>query len=396
MTLFEELKCEESQMIETRRALHRIAELGMKEFKTTAYIKQALLDIGVEIYDLSLETGVCALLRGNNPGPTIALRADIDALPIQEETGLEFASEHPGVSHACGHDLHATVLLSTARYLTRHRDQLSGNVWLIFQPSEETLTGATSMLDAGCMRIDPVPEAILAYHTFPVLPTGTFGVIRGPANQSCDNIRITIKSPGGHGAYPHRCGDPVLAAAELLVQLQTAVSRCNNSMMPAVLTFGSIHGGTAPNIFPQSVVLEGTLRAVYQESRETICEAIQRISEHVCAAMRTEVEVEFLKPAVPSVVNDDKLMDLVDETITELFGREAAHYLKFPTAGSEDFAHYLQYCPGVLIRFGTETPDDPATALGLHTSKTHFDENSLVYATALFCRFAEKYLCGSL
>jgi amidohydrolase len=248
------------------------------------------------------------------------------------------------------------------------------------------------MIEAGCMRTDPIPEAIFAIHTRSSAMTGTFHVNRGPVNQSCDNIRITIKSPGGHGATPHRCGDPIITAAELLVQLQTAVSRFNNCMMPAVLTFGSIHGGNAPNIIPQEVVMEGTLRTLYRESRETIRDAVCRISEHVGAAMCTQVEVEFIGIPVPSVVNNDRVVDRAEKVIRELFGADAIQRSEFPGAGSEDFALYLEHCPGAMISLGTQSADDPDTSLSLHSSKTRFDERSLIYAAALFCRFVEDYL----
>jgi len=392
MDLLEELKSQQELMIKTRHDLHRIAELSMKEYKTTEYIKNALVEMGAEIADVDLETGVCALIRGGKPGPTIGFRADIDALPIKEESGLEFCSEQEGVCHACGHDMHAAILLSAARWLCSHKDELAGNVRLFFQPGEETLAGARAMIEAGCMQLDPAPEAMLAFHTYPPYMAGTFGIINGPATQSCDNIRITIKSMGGHGAYPHLCADPVISAAEVLVQLQTAISRRNNSMMPAVLTFGSIHGGTAPNIIPKEVVLDGTLRAAYQQSRDVIKKAVKEIAEHVCAAMGTEVEVEFVGSSTAAVVNDSQVVSKAENAIKSLFGEQAAIQMPFPLSGSEDFANYLEHCPGALIRVGTQSPSDPNSALGLHTSKIHFDEQSIYYAAALFCRFALDYL----
>ena len=392
MTLLEELKEEEEQIIQTRHELHRLAELSFQEFKTTEYLKSELKKAGAELREIGIPTGVCALIRGVREGPAIALRADIDALPIQEESGLSYASEREHVSHSCGHDLHSAALLSAARYLCRHRDRLAGSVWLFFQPAEETLCGAKALIGAGCMKLEPAPESILCYHTYPPLKTGLFGIIRGGANNSCDNIRITIRGKGGHGAYPHRCGDPIVAAGALLVPLQTCVSRDNDSMMPAVLTFGSIHGGSSPNVIPSSVVLEGTLRAVYPESRQIIKESIVRISEHVCSAMRTSALVKFLEPAVPAVHNDDTVIDRAEAAIKKLFGPEAIYPMRFPTAGSEDFALYLDSCPGAIIRFGTQDPNNPATALGVHTPGVQFDDRSLFYAVALLCQYTEDSL----
>ena len=203
ITLLTELKNDAGYVIDLRHQLHRIAEVAHKEFRTTALIKEELGKLDLELYDFGLETGVCALLRGSKPGPTIALRSDIDALPLKEETGLPFSSENDGVSHSCGHDVHASILLATARYLSHHRDEIAGNVWFYFQPAEETLTGAKALVNAGCLKQEPTPESLLGFHTATSFEAGTFGIIRGPSNSGCDNFRITISSVGGHGATPH-------------------------------------------------------------------------------------------------------------------------------------------------------------------------------------------------
>jgi len=392
MSLQEELKRYEDDAIALRHELHRRAELSGREFRTTELIWEKLTEYGVEIRELGLETGVCALIRGGRNGHSIALRADIDALPIREETGLSFASEQEGVCHACGHDVHAAALLTAARYLQAHRAELAGSVWLLFQPAEETLEGAKRMIAAGCLSQVPVPESILCCHTYTPLPTGKFYVRRGAYSSSCDYVRITVRSPGGHGAYPQRCGDPVLAAASLLMQLQTCVSRENDAMYPAVLTFGSIHGGDAPNVIPNAVELKGTLRAVSEESRRTIKQAICRITEHACAALRTEAEVEFYGSSVPPVYNDAAVVDRAERAIRALFGENAVVPMPTPAGGSEDFAQYLSCCPGAQIRFGTQDPADPGTALGAHTPKVRFDDRSILCAAALFCRYVTDYL----
>lgn len=392
MTLKEELKLYESEIIGIRHELHRRAELPNQEFRTTEFIREKLAELGVEIRELPLRTGACAFIRDGRPGPTIALRADIDALPIQEDTGLPFASEQDGASHSCGHDLHAAALLGAAKYLQAHREELAGNVWLFFQPAEEALNGAQQMIAAGCMQQEPVPENILSCHTTSLVSTGTYSMKRGAYTSSCDSVRIVIRGEGGHGAYPHRYGDPVIAAASLLMQLQTCVSRENNSMYPAVLSFGSIHGGAAPNVVPDMVELKGTLRAVSDDSRTVIKAAIRRIAEHTCAALRTTAEVEFFGSSVGPVINDDRTIERVEAAIHTLFGDGAIDYMEIPAAGSEDFAEYLKHCPGAQIRFGTRTPEDPATALGGHTPGIRYDDRSLFYATALFCQYVTDYL----
>ena len=393
MTLFEEIKQQEAELIQIRRDLHRIPEVGMLEKKTTRYIKDALQDCAVEIHDIGVETGLYVLIRGEYPGRTIALRADIDGLPMKEESGLPFASEHPEACHACGHDLHTAVAIFAVRYLSAHKEKLHGNVWVYFQPAEETLWGAKKIIEAGCLELDPKPESILALHTCTPLQWGKFGFLKGASNAGCNNLRITVRSSGGHGACPQRCGDPVLASAMLLAQLQTCVSRDNDSMLPAVLTFGSIHGGTAPNIIPAEVVMEGTLRTQYPESLDVIKKSILRISEHACAAMRTECDVEFLQPSVPCLHNDSEVVDRAERSARKLFGDEAVCRMELASTGSEDFANYLQYIPGALIRLGTRNPEDPQTMLGQHAAAVRFDERSLCYGAAFLCQYVQDYLC---
>ena len=395
MTLWEEIKAQEAEIIRTRRDLHRIPEVGFTEEKTTRYIKDALQGYEVEIRDIGLETGLCVLIRGEQTGRTIALRADIDALPIEEASGLPFASEHPGVCHACGHDLHMTMALFAVRYLSTHRDMLHGNVWVYFQPAEETLWGAKKMIEAGCLELEPKPESILMMHTYTPLESKRFGFIKGASNSSCDNMRITVKSSGGHGAYPHRCGDSVFAAGTLLTQLQASVSRDNNCMLPAVLSFGSIHGGKTPNTIPTEVVMEGTLRTLYPESRETIKKSIQRISENICAALRTECTVEFLEPSVPCLHNDPAVIERAEATVRKLFGDEAVYQIALPNPGSEDFANYLEHIPGATVRLGTRNPEDPQTMLGQHTAAVRFDESGLCHGVAFLCQYVKDYLSGS-
>jgi len=392
MKLWEDIKLLEDEIIGIRRDLHRIPELGLKEFKTTKYIRDALSGYEVEIRDIGMETGLCVLIRGGHPGKTIALRADIDALPMDEASGLDFASEHPGVCHSCGHDIHAAMALSAARYLSKHRDELYGNVWIYFQPAEETLWGSKKMIEAGCLELEPKPESILMMHTYTPLESGRFGVIKGPANASSDTLRITVKSGGGHGAYPHRCGDTLYAAGSLLTQLQAAISRDNNCMMPAVLTFGSIHGGTASNVIPTEVVLLGTLRTLYSESRETIKASIKRMSENICAAFRTECTVEFLQPDVACLQNDSGIIDRAEAAIRKLFGDETIYQIPAPNPGSEDFANYLEHIPGATVRLGTQNPDDPQTALGQHAAAVRFDEGSLCRGVAFLCQYVADYL----
>ncbi len=394
MTLWEEIKLQEAEIIRVRRDLHQIPELGMQEKKTTQYIRDALQDYPVEIREIGLETGLCVLIRGEHPGHTISLRADVDALPLEEESGLPFASQHPGCFHACGHDLHTTMAIFAARWLSTHKEKLNGNVWIYFQPAEETLWGSRKMIEAGCLKLEPRPESILMMHTYTPLESGRFGFIKGPSNCSSDNMRITVRSAGGHGAFPQRCGDTVLAAGTLVGQLQMAVSRDNDCMRPAVMSIGSIHGGTAANVIPAEVVMLGTLRTLHPESHETIKNSIRRISESVCTALRTECTVEFLEPSVPSVYNDPAIIDRAEAAVRKLFGEEAVYYMPAPSNGSEDFANYLQQIPGAIVRLGTQNPEDPQTALGQHAAAVRFDEKGLPMGVAFLCQYVLNTLAA--
>ena len=259
-----------------RHKLHRCPELGHREVETTRLIRACLEEYGAEVLDYGFPTGLAARIRGGHPGKLLALREDIDALPILENTGLPFASQTPGVCHACGHDVHTAALLGCAKLLARRREELWGDVLLIFQCGEETFDGAATMLSQGLFR-DGTPHAVVGFHCAPDLPLGTISIREGIANASCDSIRLEVTGKGGHGAHPELCVDPVVLSAGLLMQLQTLVSRNNNPADPVVLTFGEIHGGTAPNIIPNTVTLRGTLRTLDNQVRRRHLEAIARI-----------------------------------------------------------------------------------------------------------------------
>ena len=246
MEVRSEVRAVYSEIQAIRHKLHRCPELGHREVETTRLIRACLEEYGAEVLDYGFPTGLAARIRGGHPGKLLALREDIDALPILENTGLPFASQTPGVCHACGHDVHAAALLGCAKLLARHREELWGDVLLIFQCGEETFDGAAAMLSQGLFR-DGTPDAVVGFHCAPDLPLGTISIREGIANASCDSIRLEVTGKGGHGAHPELCVDPVVLSAGLLMQLQTLVSRNNNPADPVVLTFGEIHGGPAPS-----------------------------------------------------------------------------------------------------------------------------------------------------
>ena len=265
------------------------------------------------------ETGCIAVLKGGHPGKTVGLREDIDALPIVEQTGLPFASENEGVMHACGHDIHQTVLMYTAKCLSEIREELYGDVLFIFQPAEEALYGA---LDTMATKFYEKchPDVLAGLHCSPEWDAGTIGVIKGPANASSDFLYITVYGKAGHGAHPENFVDPIMISGYLLAELQTVVSRVNRPVYPAVLTFGSIHGGKAGNVVPEKVEMVGTLRSLDPGSRKLMHEEINRIVEHGAAAFRGKGEVKWAD-GMPPLINDAKVIDAIEKAAAETIGR---------------------------------------------------------------------------
>ena len=264
----------EPEYIKIRRYLHQHPELSFQEENTTKFIKDELNKYGIEVYDNKGFTGAVGVLHGAMPGKTIALRADIDALPVKENTGLEFASVNEGCCHACGHDLHMTSLLAAARLLSKYRQHLHGTVKFFFQPAEEKLGGSETIINNGFL--DDV-DAVFGVHTWPDVPGGSIGIKYGPMMAGSDSFKITITAPGGHAAHPHKTPDPIAAAAYMITQLQTIVSRELNPLDSAVITVGKMTAGTAANIIPSEVVLEGSMRYLLPETRRQIHESIKRI-----------------------------------------------------------------------------------------------------------------------
>lgn len=377
--------------IELRREIHRSPELSGKEYETTARIRRELSQYGIPVRESGLETGLIADICGKKPGMgrTIAVRADIDALPVQEKTGEEFASQIPGVSHACGHDLHTVALLLAARVLKDMEDDFCGTVRLMFQPAEENGDGAKAMIAHGALE-NPRPDAVLGIHTWPDTPAGMVGVKSGPSHASSDTITIRVKGKGGHGAHPYRCVDPVMASAYLLTQLQTLVSRELPMTESAVLTFGSIHGGTAANVIPDEVELQGTLRCLNAEWRQKLLASVKRVSEECCASVRAEAEV-IIKEGMPPLINDAAMIERLAASAEKVLGPDHVRRLPNASPGSDDFAFYLEQVPGILFRMGTGN-EDPSTHVGLHNGGNRFDERGIPAGAAVMVQYILDYL----
>lgn len=378
-------------MIATRRTIHENPELSDQEVKTTERIIQFLQACGIEILNVGMNTGCIGVLRGRTHDKVVGLREDIDALPIVEQTGLPFASKNQGVMHACGHDIHQTVLLYTAKVLSEIKEELEGDVLFIFQPAEEALHGAEETL-ATKFYEKVHPDILVGLHCSPEWDTGTIGVIKGPANASSDFLTVTVTGKAGHGAHPENFVDPIMISGYLLTELQTVVSRVNRPVYPAVLTFGSIHGGTAGNVVPESVETVGTLRSLDPGSRKLMHEEINRIVENGAAALRGKGKVEW-HDGMPPLINDAKVIDAVVQAAEETIGKANIKPIPYPSTGSDDFSWmFPKLCPGAQFRLGTGNDTDPNTRWGLHHPKVVFDEGALLAGVKVLVQFTRNYL----
>jgi amidohydrolase len=362
-----------------RRDFHRHPELGFKEFRTSGIVSSELKALGLEVTSGVAETGVVAILEGEMPGPVALLRFDMDALPIEETTGAEYASENPGIMHACGHDGHTAIGLTVARMLTSHRADLAGTVKLIFQPAEEGLGGAERMVAEGVLN-NPKPDFVLALHLWNENPLGWLGVTEGPAMAASETFKVKIIGKGGHGAVPSAAVDPVLAAAQVITAVQSIPSRNVHPLQASVVSVTSVHGGDAHNIIPEAVVLQGTIRSFDRKVRSLVLERFQAIVKGVSQAMGCDCEIE-LRSITPAVINDLEISAAVLETARFLFpGDEISTHEK--TMGSEDMAHMMQDIPGCYFFIGSNNKEAGLDAAH-HNPRFDFDEQALPKAAAL-------------
>jgi N-acetylcysteine deacetylase len=341
----------ETRLIAIRRHLHQYPELSLEEFETTKSIQKWLEEAGIGIRKTGLKTGVFADIKGDKPGPTVAIRADIDALPIEEQTGLPYASKVKGVMHACGHDFHTAAAIGAAYLLKEVQSQLSGTVRLIFQPAEESGGGAVHVIKDG--QLDGV-EAVIGLHNKPDLPVGTIGIKEGPLMAAVDRFHIVLHGKGSHAAIPQSGKDPIAASAQLITALQTIVSRNVSPLQNAVVSVTKITGGSTWNVLPSDVTLEGTIRTFDSAIREEVKEKFYLIVNHISAAFSQEATIGWF-PGPPSLHNHP--------AVTEIARRSAEHQSLHvinpePSMGGEDFAYYLQHIPGFFAFFGTSGNED--------------------------------------
>lgn len=393
--LLDQAKGLQEQIVTWRRCFHEIPELGLDLPKTSALVAQELTAMGIDIQTGLAQSGVVGLIRGNKDGPTFALRADMDALPVTEETGVPFASKHPGRMHACGHDAHMAMLLGAAKLLMEHRLKLRGNVKLIFQPGEESPGGAAPMIAAGVLD-NPKVEAILGLHIgaiFKDMPAGTIGLGYGPLMASLDRFYIKVIGRGGHGAMPEIAVDPIVITGVLIGALQQLVSREQKSTHPLVLTIGRVQGGSTYNVIPSFVELEGTVRTTREEERCRISQRMEQIVAGITSALQGSYEFRY-DFGYPPLITDKAITTQVKNTARQLFGPDAIVQLTEPTMGSEDMAYYLEQVPGTFVFLSGANLAKGIVPLH-HSPQFQIDEDVLYKGTALMAASALDWLSES-
>ncbi|MEO7787576.1 MAG: M20 family metallopeptidase [Sphingomicrobium sp.] len=382
---------EQPATIALRRAIHADPELGLDCHRTTDKLKAALAGLPLTIRDSASTSGFVARLDGAKAGRTVLLRGDMDALPVHEETGLDFASTAPGHMHACGHDTHSAMLAGAARILCSRRDEIAGTILFMFQPGEEGMAGARHMIEEGLLD-DPTPEAAFAMHIFPNVPGGMVGCREGALLAATDLITATIRGKGGHAAMPHDARDPIPVACEIVLALQAYIARRTTFTDPAILSITQFNAGSAHNIIPDAVELVGTLRTLSEKTRIEARAAFARIVTKVAEAHDCTAEANA-EPGYPATINDPRAVALVRACTSELFGENAYLRIPAPIMGGEDFAFVLEKLPGAMAILGVAPPDgDPFARPPIHNSKMLVDESALARGVALHCAFATRFL----
>ncbi len=375
----------EADVKEWRHHLHRHPELSGHEEQTAAFVEKVLREIGVDEVRRAGKYNVIALVRGAHPGPIVGLRADMDALPVSEESGVEFASENPGVMHACGHDAHTAMLLGAAKVLCTMRSELHGTVKFFFQTAEEILGGAKEIIEAGEVTEKDPPVCMAGLHVNPNRPAGTIAVRRGASSASSNGMEITITGRQGHGAHPDQCIDPIPAAAQVISSLQQLVSRQLAPADSAVVTIGTIHGGLKSNIIAPEVKMTGTIRTIKPQVQKDLFEAIPRVVKLTAEALRCKGEVT-IKIGTPVLMNDDATFDRYLAVAEQVFGKENITWLENCSMGGEDFAFYTEKVPGTMFRLGTGFAGQKNAPL--HSPLFKADESAFVYGVAMHVGFA--------
>ena len=376
-------------IIAHRRALHSNAEAGAHLPKTTAYVKQELTRLGYKPREIC-PSGIVAEITGEDTGRCIFLRADMDALPMREQSGLDFQSKN-GNMHACGHDMHTAMLLGAAAVLRQYQTALKGTVKLVFQPDEESLTGAKQMLAAGVLE-NPVPQAGMALHVISNVPSGLVLCGKGTFMAGCSHFRLRVTGLGCHGAMPETGIDPINIAAHIYLGMQALISREISPTTPASITFGKFSGGSNSNIIPQEVVMEGTIRSFDREVSAELLKRLEEIAQHTAAAFRGTASWEVFAET-PPLLNNEALMEQMQTSTGELLGKQSVYTVEQGGMGAEDFAVYTELLPCAYLLLGAGTQkEDPRYGLPMHNEKIIFNEDILTQGAALYAWCALSWL----
>ncbi|MDR4504252.1 MAG: M20 family metallopeptidase [Candidatus Scalindua sp.] len=369
--------------IRLRHQFHQIPERSFKEKKTAELIAQELRKMGLTIEDGFFGTGIAATIKGKRPGNTIALRADMDALNIEEKTSKPYSSRHKGFSHCCGHDGHIVCTLEATRILVRLKKQLAGSVRVVFQPGEENGTGARAMIDAGALG-NPLPTAIFALHAWPHLESGVVASKSGLITSAIDYFRITVKGKGGHGARPHESISPIIGISRIAQKISELTRKGDRNKPPCVVSVGMIQGGKEPNVIPDRASLEGTIRSLNETDRQQTVDKFKKAVKKICTEERLGVDIDFLKYG-PPVHNHPDLYHLFEKVGEELLIPEKRAYITEQSMGSEDFGNFTNLLPGLLIRLGMGKSSPQ-----LHTSRFDFCDGSLESGITILAGLAMK------
>ena len=391
-TLLERAQALGDRLTSLRRAIHAEPETGLHTPMTMAKVREELADLPLEWREGPSTTGQVAVLKGGSAGRRVLLRGDMDALEMDEHTGLDFASTIPGRMHACGHDAHTAMLAGAARILWERKEELAGEVLLMFQPGEEGYHGARFMLDDGLMT--PLPDAAFALH---VMPRAKFGMVAcrpGPMMAAADQLTIVVEGRGGHASMPHDTADPVPVACEIVTALQSAVTRRFNAASAVVVTVSQINAGTAYNVVPDNVTMRGTIRTLSREHRERARNEVRAVAEGIAKAHGQHASVT-IEEGFPVTINDPRAVALGKAVTHELFGREMWEDLDAPIMGAEDFAYVLEKAPGAMIFLGVaEDGADWTNCCGIHSSRMMLDERAMPRGAALLAGCATRFLRG--
>ena len=367
-------------MTEIRRDLHQHPELGLEEHRTAERVQLLLDELGIEHVDGLAQTGVLGLIRGKEDGPTVALRADLDALPLQDAKEVPYKSREDGKMHACGHDVHTSILLGAAKILKGMESDLHGTVKLIFQPAEETVGGARLLIEEGVLE-NPTVDAIFGLHVDPGRPVGAFGLHYGQRNASSDNLHITIHGRAGHGAYPASAVDAIVAAAQVVTAIQTVISRNVDARDSAVVSFGIIQGGTQGNILADRVDLTGTVRTLDQRTRELVLQRVKETAEGVAAGLGGSAEVN-IEPSYDPLINDNTMVEIVRANAIRLSGEDSVEVFAKPNMGVEDFGYYVSHVPGAFFSLGVRNEEEGIVS-PVHHVLFDADEEAMAYGAAV-------------